>query len=98
MFKIISSSRILYVILFVCLFLTSFVMAVKADSNEAVKYAKEAADYAAQAYDFANKINYNSSGRIKYYARQAMEAAKKAEAAANKAQTLITHEEKVDSD
>ena len=58
---------------------------VLADAKSASNYAKEAAEYAAKAYEFAQKINYNSNGRVKYYARQAMDAAKKAESAANKA-------------
>lgn len=50
-------------------------------ASDARRHAQEAIAYARSAYEFAQKANYNSEGRTKYYAYQAMQAAKKAEEA-----------------
>ena len=77
MHKIIKLDRMIGVVVFGCIILVSWVIATKAETKDASSYAQEAATYAAQAYKFAQKINYNSNGRVKYYSLEAMDAAKK---------------------
>lgn len=68
-----------------CLVLVASTFVVMADAKKAAVYAREAATHAARAYGYARKASYNSSGRVKRYTRLAMDAAKKAERAANNA-------------
>lgn len=67
-----------------CVVLTVTALRVIAETSDARQQAMEAVQYAKVAYEFAQKANYNSEGRVKYWAFKAMEAAKKAEQAALK--------------
>ncbi len=77
--------RVRRIIALVCFVLIVGTFVVMADAKKAVDYTREAATYAARAYAYAKKASFNSSGKAKRYARLAMDAAKKAEQAANNA-------------
>lgn len=85
--------RIRFIIVLICVPLFLYAFFAMAEENKAGNYVREAARQAALAYDYAEKANYNSTGRVKYYARKAMEAAKKAEIAANNAYAELNSSE-----